>query len=98
MEYATCRRSGSIGYEHDSDKFVPVRGLSFSLEQKRILELLMGVRLYKDEHACLRELYQNSLDACKCMIALSDAREEGQVEFWLERRNAWQRCLSLLFG
>ncbi len=75
------------GIEYDSDKFTPVRGLSFSLEQKRILELLMGVRLYKDQYACLRELYQNSLDACKCMIALSDGRETGRVEFWLERRN-----------
>lgn len=73
------------GIEYDAEMFVPVRGLSFSLEQKRILELLMGVRLYKDKYACLRELYQNSLDACKCMIALSDGKEKGRVDFWLER-------------
>ena len=76
------------GIAYDADKFVPVPGLSFSLDQKRILELLMGVQLYKDKYACLRELYQNSLDACKCMIALSDHKEDGQVVFWLERRNS----------
>lgn len=75
------------GIAYDADKFVPVPGLSFSLDQKRILELLMGVQLYKDKYACLRELYQNSLDACKCMIALSDHKEGGQVIFWLERRD-----------
>lgn len=74
------------GIEYDTEKFRPVPGLSFSLEQKQILELLMGVRLYKDKYACLRELYQNSLDACKCMIALSNGKENGQVEFWLEVR------------
>ncbi|NHQ60112.1 hypothetical protein G9409_05830 [Chlorobium sp. BLA1] len=78
-------RSG-VGF--DKDKFIPVRGLSFTLEQKRILELLMGVRLYKDKYACLRELYQNSLDACKCMIALSDGKEKGRVEFWIERKDS----------
>jgi hypothetical protein len=76
------------GIEYDSERFVPVPGLSFTLEQRRILELLMGVRLYKDSYACLRELYQNSLDACKCMIALSDGKEKGCVEFWLESRNS----------
>lgn len=76
------------GIDFDADKFVPVPGLSFSLDQKRILELLMGVQLYKDKYACLRELYQNSLDACKCMIALSDHKENGQVEFWLESRDS----------
>ena len=76
------------GVEFDKEKFIPVRGLSFTLEQKRILELLMGVRLYKDKYACLRELYQNSLDACKCMIALSDGKEKGRVEFWLERKDS----------
>jgi hypothetical protein len=72
------------GIEYDSDSFTPVPNLSFRLEQKRILELLMGVQLYKDKYACLRELYQNSLDACRCMISLSDGKESGRVEFWIE--------------
>jgi len=73
------------GIEYDSDSFTPVPNLSFKLEQKRILELLMGVQLYKDKYACLRELYQNSLDACRCMKSLSGGKEEsGKVEFWIE--------------
>jgi hypothetical protein len=76
------------GISYDAEKFVPVPGLSFSLDQKRILELLMGVQLYKDKYACLRELYQNSLDACKCMISLSNNKEKGRVVLWLESKDS----------
>lgn len=76
------------GIDYDCEKFIPVPGLSFSLDQKRILDLLMGVQLYKDKYACLRELYQNSFDACKCMIALSNNKVSGQVLFWLEDRDS----------
>ncbi len=72
---------------NNSDLFLPKRGLSFSLNQKNIIELLMGVGLYKDKFACLRELYQNSLDACRCMIAqnnLSNTITKGVIEFGLE--------------
>jgi len=75
------------GINYDSEKFVPAPGLSFSLDQRRILELLMGVQLYKDKYACLRELYQNSLDACKCMIALANNEKIGKVVFWLESKD-----------
>lgn len=53
--------------------FTPDRDLRFRLEQRKIIELLMGARLYRDEWMCLRELYQNALDACRCMMA-EDAR------------------------
>ena len=43
--------------------------LKFTLNQNKIIELLMGTQLYQDPYACLRELYQNSLDACRCAIA-----------------------------
>ncbi|KQT30916.1 hypothetical protein ASG22_19670 [Chryseobacterium sp. Leaf405] len=72
---------------NDESKFLPKRGIGFSLNQKKILELLKGVGLYKDEYACLRELYQNSLDACKCMIAKSNLLESpriGRIEFGVE--------------
>jgi hypothetical protein len=58
-----------INITNDEKVFLPKRGLSFSLNQKRIIELLMGVGLYKDKFASLRELYQNALDACRCMIS-----------------------------
>lgn len=73
--------------DNDKSKFLPKRGLGFSLNQKKILELLKGVGLYKDEYACLREIYQNSLDACKCMIAknkLLGSKKNGNIEFGIE--------------
>ena len=45
----------------------------------------MGVQLYKDEYLCIRELYQNSLDATKCIIAVN-------------KQNGVQENLSIEFG
>lgn len=56
-----------IGY--DKDQFVPDNDMKFVLNQSKILELLMGIQLYKDPFLCLREIYQNALDASKCMKA-----------------------------
>lgn len=75
---------------HDKENFLPVRGLAFTLNQKKIIELLMGVGLYKYKYACIRELYQNSLDACRCMLAqnsISGMKAEGIIEFSLLREN-----------
>ncbi|GET25992.1 ATP-binding protein [Prolixibacter sp. NT017] len=72
---------------NDEDVFLPKRGLSFSLNQTRTIELLMGVGLYKDKFACLRELYQNSLDACRCMISQNRTlgkSTRGIIEFGLQ--------------
>jgi molecular chaperone HtpG len=77
-----------INIVNDNDSFLPKRGLNFSLNQKKILELLMGVGLYKDKFACLRELYQNSLDACRCMLSqnnLSNIISDGKIEFNIEK-------------
>ena len=51
------------------DRYDPVPGLRFVLDQKNVLKLLTGANLYPNKYACLRELYQNSLDACRCQIA-----------------------------
>ncbi len=72
---------------NDENIFLPKRGLSFSLNQKRIIELLMGVGLYKNKFACLRELYQNSLDACRCMISEAKSIQNkaiGRIQFSIE--------------
>ncbi len=69
------------------DVFIPEKDLKFTLEQAKILSLLMGVQLYKDKYLCLRELYQNSMDACKCMGAQNQIRsvkEDFFVEFGLK--------------
>ncbi len=52
-----------------NDAFVTKPDLTFTLNQNKIIELLMGVQLYSDPYTCLRELYQNSLDACRCAIS-----------------------------
>ncbi len=74
--------------KYNSDIFLPQRHLSFSLNQKRIIELLMGVGLYKDKFACLRELYQNSLDACRCMLAKNSSLNnsfKGSIVFGITK-------------
>lgn len=39
----------------------------FSLDKSKIISLLTGTTLYKDSDAAIRELLQNSIDACKQM-------------------------------
>lgn len=68
---------------YDANSFIPVNNLKFTLNQNRILELLMGVGLYKDKYLCLRELYQNSMDTCKCALA-GGFIQEGNIEFGIE--------------
>ncbi|MFS7400200.1 hypothetical protein [Carnobacterium maltaromaticum] len=68
---------------YDKNLFVPVDNLKFVLNQNKILDLLMSVGLYKDKYLCLRELYQNSMDACKCAIA-GNLIKKGIIEFGIE--------------
>lgn len=73
---------------NDESVFLPKRGLSFTLNQKKIIELLMGVGLYKDKFASLRELYQNALDACRCMISEANSihhKATGIIQFSIEQ-------------
>lgn len=77
--------------DNDKSKFLPKRGIGFTLNQRKILELLKGVGLYKDEYACLRELYQNSLDACRCMIAKNSTdtiQTNGKIEFGIDENDS----------
>lgn len=84
---------------NDTDKFLPQHGLSFSLNQNKIIDLLMGVGLYKDKFACLRELYQNSLDACRCTLSenkISGISAKGLIEFSLlsEENEVYLCCVD----
>ena len=76
---------------HDAS-FTPAYGHKFSLDQNKVLELLMGAKLYTNEYACLRELYQNSLDACRCQIAMVKSTDnsvtpKGRIKFGLGDEN-----------
>ncbi len=71
---------------YNKEMFIPQPNMHFVLNQSKILELLMGIQLYKNEYLCLRELYQNSLDATKCIIAINKqngVHETLSVEFGL---------------
>ncbi|WP_343522017.1 ATP-binding protein [Pedobacter sp.] len=50
--------------------------LKFEIDYKRVLDLLMGQRLYKSTYFSLRELLQNSIDAIKARERLYLDREE----------------------
>lgn len=68
----------------NKDIFIPEKDLKFTLNQSKILALLMGVQLYKDKYLCLRELYQNAMDACRCMFSQNQTigiSEKFQIEF-----------------
>jgi len=78
------------GIRFDESKFRPVIGKRFTLQQNKIIHLLMGVGLYKDPFASLRELYQNAMDACKCKFYRSRAHGadfKGHIEFGLQKEN-----------
>lgn len=89
MEVRRAERKYDLGLpekvnrEHlDPQGFTPDRDFKFKLEHRNIIELLMGARLYRDEFMCLRELYQNALDACRCMRAERPGVER-EIEFGL---------------
>ncbi|MGN1376503.1 MAG: hypothetical protein ACI4V5_08105, partial [Prevotella sp.] len=45
---------------------------------------------YKDPYSSIRELYQNSLDACRCRIAIAEMNRQsfnGEIEFGIESEN-----------
>jgi hypothetical protein len=70
--------------KYDSDVFIPDEKMKFTLNQSKILNLLMGVQLYKDKFACLREVYQNALDASKCLLSYNKTKcvsEKILIEF-----------------
>lgn len=73
--------------DYDKRVFTPVIGQKFSLSQSKIIDLLMGVNLYKNPYSCIRELYQNALDACRCRIDIAKTKSQvikGQIEFGIK--------------
>lgn len=71
----------------DTEAFTPARGKKFRLEQNNILQMLMGLKLYNSEYDAIRELYQNALDACRCMMSRhkgSGKKTEGFITFGID--------------
>ncbi|MFG6367349.1 MAG: hypothetical protein K1W16_02790 [Lachnospiraceae bacterium] len=74
--------------EYDESCFEPDNNLKFVINQAKILDLLTGIQLYKDKYLCLREMYQNALDASKCMLAYNKKRniiEKLKIEFGIAK-------------
>jgi len=59
----------------------------FSLQQREITTLLMGERLYDRKEAALRELLQNSYDACRLRAAIDkDVKPKISFKLTADRR------------
>jgi hypothetical protein len=70
-----------------SDKKYIAGGFRFHLQYEEIMRLLMDKSLYPDRSLFLRELLQNSLDACRYQKAL--ARETGMSDKYIPRIQVW---------
>ena len=70
LQYNVLPTDKTIKY--DAERYIIKPDLKITLNQINILNLLAGVNLYKDSYACLRELYQNSLDACRRRLCAQD--------------------------
>lgn len=84
---------------NNNENFLPIHDLKFTIDQNKIIELLIGTQLYKSDYACLRELYQNSLDACRCMqsqLKGLNIESKGEIEFGIISRNKDDRYLYCL--
>jgi hypothetical protein len=58
----------------------------FSLDNDKIFSLFMGTSLYTEKTVALRELLQNSIDACRCRKA-KEAEYEGKISYQLVKEN-----------
>lgn len=55
------------------------RNTQFNLSKKQVIELLMGTKLYGNPEVSLRELLQNSIDAC--LLRQAQEKKWGNVYF-----------------
>ena len=58
----------------------------FSLDNEKIFNLFIGTNLYNKKTIGLRELLQNSIDACRCRKA-KEAGYEGKISYELVKEN-----------
>ncbi|HEX2059909.1 MAG TPA: ATP-binding protein, partial [Thermoanaerobaculia bacterium] len=74
-------------YVKMADESYIAGGFRFELEYERIMKLLMDKSLYPDPSLFLRELLQNSLDACRLRKALEE--EEGTGDLYTPHIVVW---------
>lgn len=71
-------RDGIVSQGYKSDKF------SITMDQKRILDIFTGEKLYDNKNAFVRELLQNSMDAVLLRAELDDdfSLDKAKIEIW----------------
>lgn len=75
-----------LSITYDDTKYKIKDGTQITLDQANILQLLTGVKLYQNPYACLRELYQNSLDACRRRLCATDNKiNRGRIAFGIKK-------------
>ncbi|MCI5191928.1 MAG: metal-dependent phosphohydrolase [Candidatus Electrothrix sp. AU1_5] len=57
----------------DGEPIYIYKETQFNLSKKQVIDLLMGTKLYGDPEIALRELIQNSIDACLLRQSLEDS-------------------------
>lgn len=84
LQYNVLPTDKTINY--DVERYIIKPDLKITLNQINILNLLAGVNLYKDSYACLRELYQNSLDACRRRLCTKENKiDKGRIIFGMKK-------------
>ncbi|OCN02279.1 hypothetical protein A7X67_06435 [Clostridium sp. W14A] len=71
-----------IGAEIDIATGVPIysyRDTKFTLNKRQVVDLLMGTKLYGKPEVALRELLQNSIDACQLRSSLSEVWKDNYI-------------------
>lgn len=63
-----------LDIQEEGYRYVPYR---FELDDSRVHQLLMGGAIYDEPFAAVRELIQNSVDACKLRETLTSLYEDG---------------------
>ena len=65
-QYRSCRKDipRTFLMDIESEDYTPY-DFKFSLQEKEIINLLMGEKLYKRKEESIRELLKNSVDACR---------------------------------
>ena len=65
----------------------------FTVNREATLELLMGNNLYSDPTTCVRELLQNSVDACRQRAQLeSEYKPEIHISLYSKRQELYLEC------
>lgn len=83
LQYNVLPTDKTLNY--DIERYIIKPDLKITLNQINILNLLAGINLYKDSYACLRELYQNSLDACRRRLCAKENKiDRGTIIFGMK--------------